>query len=232
MNLLPLLVSVPHAGLDIPDEVRDLAVLPSDEIARDGDVGAREIYDIADAVSGFVTTSIARAFVDLNRAPDDRTLDGVVKTHTCWNVPVYARTPAAEWVRELLSRHSHPYHSRLDSLGASGRFVLGVDCHTMAAEGPPVGPDPGRKRPHICLGSGDGACPPAWMTILEDCFRGSFGPDVTRDEPFGGGYIVQRHGARMPWVQLEMSRAGFAPDADKRRMVLAALEEFVERISD
>ncbi len=229
---LPLLLSVPHAGLDVPDEVRDLVVLPLDEIARDGDVGAREIYDIAHAVGGYVTTPIARAFVDLNRAPGDRSPDGVVKTHTCWNVPVYARQPGEDRVRELLSHHYHPYHSRLESLAAGGRFVLGVDCHTMAAEGPPVGPDPGRKRPRICLGSGDGACPPGWMSLLEDCFLKAFGPDVTRDDPFRGGYIVRRHGAGMPWVQLEMSREGFAPDADKRRMVLAALEDFVKRIAD
>ncbi len=33
-----------------------------------------------------------RAVVDLNRAPDDtapENPDGVVKSHTCWNVPVY-----------------------------------------------------------------------------------------------------------------------------------------------
>lgn len=225
---LPLLISVPHSGLEVPGEVADLSALSDDEIAADGDVGAAEIYDVGDAFEGYITTSIARAFVDLNRSPDDFSGDGAVKTHTCWNVPVYARPPDDALIRVLLSRYHHPYHSRLESLGSSGRFVLGVDCHTMAAEGPPAGPDPGKKRPRICLGSGSGACPRGWMIALEECFR-RFGPDVTVDRPFGGGYITRRHGAEMPWVQLEMSRERFMSNTEKRRMVIDALADFVER---
>ena len=69
---LPLLISVPHAGWKIPPEIGSRCILTEEEIIRDGDEGAADIYRLADEVSVFVTTEIARAIVDVNRAEDDR----------------------------------------------------------------------------------------------------------------------------------------------------------------
>ena len=134
---LPILVSVPHAGLRVPAELASACLLTPAQIAEDGDEHAAAIYDIASEVEHYVTTDIARAVVDLNRAEDDRRPDGVVKTHTCFNVPVWREplgAPAVEW---LLARHHRPYHARLGVL--AGQDVrLAVDCHTMLAVGPPM----------------------------------------------------------------------------------------------
>lgn len=218
---LPIGLSVPHAGLEIPDSVAKWNVLSPEQIAADGDVGAREIYRLSAHVSEFVTTPIARAFVDLNRAPDDFRKDGVVKTHTCWDEPVYSKPLSDETIGDLLGSHYYPYHDTLRSF--RGAVKLGVDCHTMASHGPPVGPDPGQRRPMICLGDGDGACPRPWIEALRDCFVRSFGEDVTINEPFRGGFITRDHGRRMPWVQVEMSRSEEMSLAEKRRGVLDAL---------
>jgi len=225
---LPLLLSVPHAGLRVPPEVAGRCRLRPEEVAEDGDVGARGIYGLSDAVDGFVTTEIARAIVDLNRAADDRRKDGVVKTHTCWDVPVYDRPLEAPLVERLLASHYWPYHRRLTAL-AGPRFRLAVDCHTMAAVGPPVGPDPGVERPRVCLGHADGTCPRRWVEDLRDAFERVFGGRVTINAPFAGGYITRRHAEEMPWLQLELSRAPFATDAEKREGVLAALRDWVGR---
>ena len=81
---LPLLLSVPHAGVEVPAEAEAHCILTPAQIAADGDEGAAEIYALADKVEGHITTHVARAIVDLNRAPDDFGPDGVVKTRTCW----------------------------------------------------------------------------------------------------------------------------------------------------
>ena len=86
---LPVLLSVPHGGLEVPSEVAHICALTPKEIAEDGDEGARELYDLENHVAGFVDTDVARAIIDLNRAEDDFSKDGVIKTHTCWDVPVY-----------------------------------------------------------------------------------------------------------------------------------------------
>lgn len=224
---LPLLISVPHAGLVVPEEVAERSVLTPEQIAKDCDVGAAEIYSIADEVEAFVAADIARAFVDLNRAQDDRGQDGVVKTHTCWNEPVYGAPLGEELVERLLRRYYHPYHARLTAL-ADSSVRLGIDCHTMAAHGPPVGPDPDRKRPWVCLSNGDGTCPREWMDALGRCFARAFGREPSINRPFKGGYITRTHAAEMPWIQLELSRAPFLQPTEKRHRVLMALREWCD----
>ena len=227
MSRLPILVSLPHAGLDVPAEVADLCALSPREIERDGDVGAREIYaGLGDEAAGFVTTDVARAIVDLNRHEDDRRKDGVVKTHTCWDVPVYRRFPDEATIETLLDRYHRPYHRTLDRHASTGSFRLGLDCHTMAAIGPPVGPDPGAKRPLVCLSNADGTCPSEWLVALADCFRRAFDTDDVRiNEPFRGGHIIRRHAGALSWIQLELSRTHDLSNADKAAGVLGALAE-------
>lgn len=203
--------------------------LTRDAVVKDGDEGAAEIYDLASAVAEYVTSDIARAIVDLNRAPDDRRKDGVVKTHTCWDVAVYSPFPPEAVVAALLDAYYHPYHARLVRLAGRGPR-LAVDCHTMAANGPPVGPDPGVERPRVCLSNADGTCPDRWMTVLKACFEEQFGPHVTVNHPFKGGYITRTHAAEMPWVQLELSRAPFASNAQKRAGVMGALRAWMDRM--
>lgn len=233
---LPILLSVPHAGLMVPPEAAQLCRLTPDEIVADGDEGAREIYELRDHVVEFVTTDVARAVVDLNRAEDDRRPDGVVKTETCWGVPVYDDVLPEAVVGQLLDRYYRPYHRRL-SAGVSDRVRLCVDCHTMAAAGPPIGPDPGRPRPHVCLGNGgtvgDGTAatlPSGWTEVLRQSFQAHFGDSVTVNDPFAGGYITRTHGQQRPWLQLELSRAPFMTHEEKRNGVLRALTDFCHKM--
>ncbi len=227
---LPILVSVPHAGLRIPEEVERLCRLTPAQIVEDGDEGAAEVYAICDEVQAFVTTDVARAIVDLNREETDRRPDGVVKTHTVTNVPVYEPFPSAATIELLLARYYRPYHQRLRDL-ASDAVRLGFDCHTMMAIGPPIGPMAGEERPRICISNGDGTtCPPGWLEIVAESFRDVLGFEPALNEPFKGGYITRAHAAEMPWIQIELSRAPFLPIAEKRKRVLEALRAACARI--
>ena len=226
---LPLALSVPHAGLTVPAEAAPWCMLTPREIAEDGDAGSGEIYDLRSEVAAFETTRIARAVVDLNRAEDDRSGDGVVKTHTCWSAPVYREPLPESVVQQILAAHYRPYHRRLSSFASPGGVRLAIDCHTMAATGPPAGPDPGVARPWICLSNREGTCPEAWIRTLGELFETLLGGPVTLNDPFRGGYTIRHHSAQMPWLQLEVSREPFSPDADKRAVVLEALTKWVER---
>jgi N-formylglutamate deformylase len=224
---LPLLISLPHGGLRVADEVREACILSPQDILADSDEGASAIYAIGDEVEAFVTTDVARAVIDLNRAEDDFRPDGVIKTHTCFNVPVYDSFPSAAEVERLLERYYRPYHDRLRQL-ASG-VMLGVDCHTMLAVGPPIGPMAGKQRPEICLSDADGAtCSREWTGMLTECLEESFGFEISVNAPFKGGYIVRSHARELPWVQLELSRDPFVSDDEKRERVLGALRRFCE----
>jgi N-formylglutamate deformylase len=227
MNRLPVLVSVPHAGLAVPEELQALNRLIAPQIARDGDQGAAQAYlPLLPHVDYLAVAPVARAFVDMNRAPCDVRRDGVVKTHTCWDEPIYAEPLPRSLIATLIERYHQPYHERL-ARHASGR-VLGLDCHTMAANGPPVGPDPGQPRPRVCLSDGDGAsCPWAWFERLAGCLEETIG-DVSLNAPFRGGYITRSRPGGIPWIQVELSRAPFMSWEEKHLAVLEALRRFME----
>lgn len=226
---LPILISNPHAGWRVPPEVEDTCILTEREILEDGDEGARELYAIEDEVQAYLTTDIARAVVDLNRAVDDRRADGIVKTHTCWQVPVYREPLSEDVVSDLLDKYYHPYHRRLTELASEVK--LAIDCHTMAAKGPPIGPDPDVERPAICLSNGEGTCPEEWIFSLADCLRRGIDGEVRINDPFKGGFITRSHASELPWIQLEFSRAPFLTNQEKRARLLEALEVWIGSLS-
>ena len=205
--------------------MEDLCVLTRQEIAADGDEGARELYDLKERVVGFVVTDVARAIVDVNRAEDDFRKDGVVKTHTCWDVPIYSSAPSEETARSLIEKYHQPYHAELRDL-SSREVRMGIDCHTMAAEGPPVGPDAGRVRPHLCLSSAEGTLPQEWLKGFTDCLASAFGFPPSINDPFKGGFTIRSHSMEIPWVQLEVSRGSFMQDAEKGKRLLEAFRCF------
>ena len=133
-------------------------------------------------------------------------------------------------MQTLLAQYYRPYHARLTRL-AERSLRLAVDCHTMAAFGPPVGPDPGIERPSVCLSNADGTCPQSWIDALKIAFENEFGAKVKVNEPFQGGYITRTHAREMPWVQLELSRAPFLATAEKRSRVLRALGSWAAAMS-
>ncbi|MFC1822637.1 N-formylglutamate amidohydrolase [Thermodesulfobacteriota bacterium] len=227
---LPILLSVPHAGVKIPSEVEDICMLSEEDVIKDGDEGAAEIYlPLKSSVAAMVTTDIARAIVDMNRGEDDRRKDGIIKTHTCWDVPIYKEPPSEKTVQSLIEQYHHPYHRELTQLSAEVK--LGIDCHTMAAKGPPVGPDPGVERPHICLSNAAGTCPAEWIASLAACLEKAFKTKVSINHPFKGGYIIRSHAKELPWIQLEFSRADFASNEEKNRQMYEALKNLNNKMS-
>jgi N-formylglutamate amidohydrolase len=221
---LPIAISVPHAGIRVPPEAAPYCQLTRQQIIKDGDEYADELFDLDDEVAKFITTDVPRAIVDLNRAPDNRQTDGVVKTRTIWNEAIYRQPLPEEVISRLLEQYYHPYHRRLSQFPTPG-LLFAVDCHTMAAAGPPIGPDPDAQRPEICLGNvHNRSFPEAWTTILQRSFQDAFvGYRVTLNVPFAGGYITRTHGREMPWVQLEVSRSQFLPNALVKQRIITAL---------
>jgi formiminoglutamase len=219
MARLPFLLSIPHGGRKIPQEVKDRVSLSPVDLFDDGDAYTREIYDLGDRVAEVISTNIARAFVDLNRAPDDLppgNTDGAVKSHTCYGKVIYKAglEPDQTLIKTLLEKYYHPYHQRIQKTldEESPEIKLALDCHSMAAVGPEIAPDPGQRRPMICLGNRHGqTCPAEMVEELARCFREVFNleaPEVTINQPFAGGYITRTYdGNPIPWIQVEMSRA-------------------------
>jgi len=230
----PVLVSVPHGGWRVPKETSDIWALSEKDAFHDGDPVTSRIFDFSERVSVQLVMEYYRAAVDLNRAPDDvapSNPDGVIKSHTCYNVEVYdvGCLPDEPLKTELLDRYYFPYHRSLTEAMAREDVRLGVDCHSMAAVAPPIEEDAGTARPLICLGNlGDGAgevgepfhritCPPEMIRFMVEEFSRVFEHEDVEIEvpavasaniPFSGGHITQTAGSGdKPFLQIEMSRA-------------------------
>jgi formiminoglutamase len=166
-----------------------------------------------------ISADIARAFVDLNRAADDlppKNPDGIIKSMTCYKKPIYikGKEPDQSLRQILIERYYIPYHRKVKEIVSQNKELkLALDCHSMAAEPPPIAPDtPTKKRPLICLGNAHGkACDPDMVKKLAKCFCEAFEleeKDVTINQPFAGGYITRTYGNNpLPWVQVEMNRS-------------------------
>jgi formiminoglutamase len=230
----PILVSIPHGGWKVAPELEGIWALSERDAFHDGDPLTARIYDLEDRVAVQLVMEYYRAVIDLNRAPDDiapDNPDGVVKSHTCYNVEVYRPgcLPDEALKQTLLQRYYHPYHRALAEAIERDDVRLGVDCHSMAAVSPPIESDAGAPRPLICLGNlGDAAgeiteafgrvtCPPELIRFVADEFTRVFAHEdveievpavATANVPFNGGYITRSvGGGPTPFFQIEMSRA-------------------------
>jgi len=222
MSRLPVILSLPHAGLSIPPEVDERCLLTDADLVADSDEGAAEIYGPLERhVQALLTTDVARAIVDLDRPEHDRGPDGVVKQRTCWNIPVYPEPLDGQTIETLLERHHRPFHRRL-AAAAEGPW-LGVDCHTMAPFGPPVGPDPGRDRPRVCVSASPDSCPPEWLSLIVTRLGIAFHCAVTLNDPLRGGFILNSRPGGIPWIQISISRTRWITFEWKTRAVLDAL---------
>ncbi len=234
MNKLPFLLSIPHGGEDVPEEIADRFQLERSGILEDGDSFTREIYGIEDQVEALVKTAIARAAVDLNRDPADRppeNPDGVVKSRTCVGKTIYRPDVLLDTatIDLLLKKYYEPYHEKIRAiLDDPGTIKLALDCHTMEAVGPEISPDSGTPRPLFCLGSNFGkSCPRDLVDKLADSLRQAFelkDTDIQIDRPFAGGFITRTYGNRpIPWIQVEMNRVLYLspPWFDRDRFCVA-----------
>lgn len=232
-SALPILLSIPHGGLDAPPELRESICLSKHDLFDDADPFTGEIYDLDDAVRAVVRAQIARAFVDLNRAPDDlppANPDGVVKPRTCYEKSIYRSGlgPSPEETHRLLKQYHEPYHRQIEDAVARGDLRLAIDCHSMSATAPPIAPRPGEARPLFCVSNRNGAtCDPALLVRFAKVMASAFEcspAQVRLNDPFQGGYIVRRHGrGPLPWIQLEMNRSLYLAPAwfDRKRLTVA-----------
>ncbi len=214
---LPFLVSIPHGGTVIPPEFKDRMALTERDLFDDSDVFSDEIYNVQGLVKHTVRFSFARAFIDVSRPVDERPpqyTDGVIKSHTCYHVPVYKKDmqPNSREQEMLIREYYNPYHAELQKTIKMPGIKIALDCHTMHAVGPAVSPDSGTPRPIINLGNLDGAA--SDMTLirkLASAFCNVFqldDRDVSLNKPFKGGYITRRYGGKpLPWIQIELNKS-------------------------
>ena len=222
----PLIVSFPHTGTDIPEDVEPHLVSPW--LARkDADWWVHLLYDMAPALGATtVRTAISRTVIDVNRDPSGASLyPGQATTDLCPittfdGEPLYkpGRDPDAGEIAQRRERYFAPYHAALSReiervRDKHGHVVL-YDAHSILSRVPRLFDG---QLPNFNIGTNNGAtCDPALTqrveTICDD-------PRFTRvtNGRFRGGWTTRHYGqpARgVHAIQMELACRTYLDEPD------------------
>lgn len=213
----PLVVSIPHMGTEIPQELRGDYVARALEV-EDTDWHLDRLYAFARELGASVLQPrFSRYVVDLNRPPDDTPMyPGASNTELCpsrfFTGDALYRDGFVLSLAEKERRRSaiwRPYHEALQAelsrLKAQHGHVLLWDAHSIRAEIPWLFEG---RLPDLNIGTADGraADPSIAQAVVDAAARH---PQFTHvlNGRFKGGYITRQYGRpaeHVHAVQLEM----------------------------
>ncbi len=233
----PFVFASPHSGDVYPADMGTVAGLDSASLRSAEDALVDRLIAPGQTLGAtLLLARLGRAWVDLNRAPDDldpaliEGLDGggaspraaagygVIPRLTGDGRPLYdRRLNAAEAATRIAGAHV-PYHAALDGLmqAAHARHGIAVlvDWHSMpsrATQG--VG---GARGPDVVLGDRHGAsCAVELSRRLRRSFE-ALGWRVALNQPYAGGWTTRRWGRPAEGfhaVQIELNRALYLDEA-------------------
>ena len=221
----PVILSVPHAGRRWSAAMRAAcrqdpdALLPLEDRHADRLVAAAVAHGFTALLS-----HVPRAWVDLNRAPDDQDWPrlageparrvsaraaagiGVVPDRLTGLGPIWRAPLTRAEVAARVARHHAPWHGALAALmdRAQARFgrVLLIDVHSMPARS--------GGRADLVLGTRRGrSVAGEWVHAARRTLIAR-GRRVAIDQPYAGAHIAERHGrppAGRHVLQLEVCRS-------------------------
>ncbi|BDT61128.1 N-formylglutamate deformylase [Massilia varians] len=223
---LPMLVSMPHAGTDIPDEVAS-SMAPCATARADTDWHLPELYGFLEEMGvSTISARWSRYLIDLNRPPENTNLypgmdtTGLCPVDTFGRESLYlaGKTPDEAEVRRRLERYWLPYHEQLRAELARlqaefGRVVL-WDAHSIASIVPRFFEG---RLPDLNFGTADGAsCAPGLQATVVDVARAQDRFSVAVNGRFKGGHITRKYGQPEQGVhaiQLEMCQCLYMNEA-------------------
>lgn len=226
----PLIFASPHSGRRYPLDLMAQTRARLISLRRSEDAYVDELFAGA-AASGapLLSATVARAYVDLNRDPDELDPDmfeerpppgpgnasarvqaglGAIPKVTGDGQTIYRWKLPLEEARRRIANVHRPYHAKLAVLVAESRALFGcavlIDCHSMPSAAR------GAHAPDIVLGDRFGAsCHPSVTALAEATLR-RLGYRVARNAPFAGGHTTQAYGRpreRVHALQVEINRA-------------------------
>ncbi len=223
----------PHSGREYPWSFLRQTVLDKNVIRSSEDAFVDRLFDCAPEFGApFLVAGAPRAFVDLNRSPDE--LDpaliegvekrghnprvasglGVIPRVVANGRAIYRGKLSQDEVQRRITDYWQPYHNMLQDLldqahTHHGKAIL-VDCHSMPHEAMDGIARSGARRPEIVLGDRFGAAASGDVIDRIESAFASAGFVVTRNAPFAGAYITQAYGRpsrHQHAVQIEIDRA-------------------------
>ncbi|WP_207937342.1 N-formylglutamate deformylase [Pseudomonas sp. 51_B] len=218
---LPLLISMPHAGLRLSDTVRDGLVEQAQGLP-DTDWHIPRLYDFArDMGASVLAAQYSRFVIDLNRPDDDKPLyagatTGLYPATLFEGEPLFKAglQPSPEERERYLEQIWRPYHNtlrrELDRLREQFGYALLWDAHSIRSRIPHLFEG---KLPDFNLGTFNGAsCDPVLAERLRAVCEQAAGYSHVLNGRFKGGHITRHYGdpaKHIHAVQLELAQSTY-----------------------
>ena len=199
---LPILISMPHNGTLIPDELRPLYTA-NGLAAEDTDWYMDKLYSFGQKLGcAIVKPLISRYVIDLNRSPENEDLyPGQTSSRLCPKTtftgePLYLKkSPNSEETKQRLSRYYLPYHDQLNYWiqETLNRYKVAViyEAHSIKSQLPRLFQG---QLSELNLGTNSGqSCSPELQKIVWSYLQKSSYTSV-KNERFKGGYITRHYG--------------------------------------
>lgn len=223
---VPLIVEVPHAGLEVDAETLSTLVAPAQAIGRDADLYVDELYaDAPELGATLLSARMSRYVCDLNRSEHDIDRDtvlgatgrpsphGLIWRATTDNRAAIAKPLARAELERRLSAYYRPYHEQLDLLvrGLLSRhgFVIVLSGHSMPSRGRDGHDDRGRERADVVPGTRQRTTAAPGVIEAAERVAARFQLGLMHDEPYRGGHTTVRYGrpaAGIHAIQIELNR--------------------------
>ncbi|MEP2508708.1 MAG: N-formylglutamate amidohydrolase, partial [Reichenbachiella sp.] len=204
LNQVPILVSVPHCGTEIPDSIRSQYDPEMIQAIDDTDWFVDQLYDFAsDLGIKMVKAKYSRWVIDLNRTADSKPLydDGRVITALCPTTnfnskPIYlSKGPDQEEINQRISSYYYPYYDQvrleLTKLQRQYKHVLFFDAHSIRQFVPGIRTE---KFPDLILGDVDEKSADSDIIRAATEILGASGFSFNHNHPFKGGNLTRTFG--------------------------------------
>ena len=226
----PILISVPHDGTVIPDEIaqnmhgfalktpdRDLFVAQLFSFAKDFDIS-------------LLKTNISRYVIDMNRPADDSSLyPGQSVTELCPTTSfdekeIYTNKPTIDDIKKRIKDYWQPYHQiisdKLEVIKQDHGFAILIDAHSIKSQVPRFFEG---QLPDLNIGTDSGqSCSTEFTEKFESVLKAQNNYSYVFNGRFKGGYITRNYGDpenNIHAIQIELSQINYMDESTNRFVV-------------
>ncbi|WEL55210.1 N-formylglutamate deformylase [Pseudomonas kermanshahensis] len=223
---LPLLISMPHAGLGLTQAVRE-GLVDQAQSLPDTDWHIPRLYDFARELgASVVAAEYSRFVIDLNRPDDDKPLyagatTGLYPATLFEGEPLFkeGQVPSADERKTYLEQIWRPYHLTIQNELARLRDEFGYallwDAHSIRSLIPHLF---NGKLPDFNLGTFNGAsCDPELAERLQGVCAEAQDYSHVLNGRFKGGHITRHYGdpaQHIHAVQLELAQSTYMEEVE------------------
>jgi N-formylglutamate amidohydrolase len=252
---IPVLISVPHAGRDYPDEIFDNLRIPRESLMRLEDRYA-DLLSKAAVTAGIPTIIAhrARAWIDLNRDEADYDVEmidqspavlrarpsakqrgglGLIPRRLSGAGEIWKNPIGQASLKTRIEEYHRPYHATIAGVLAEMRDRFGgailLDLHSM----PPLAAQYGSTPPQFVVGDRYGRSAANQYSEMLMARLRQEKRACALNHPYSGDYVLNRHGdvrQNTHAIQLEVDRALYLDAA--HREPNKAVQEIAVLVAD